>query len=80
MKTVSDSMWWKAGDVGLRQAAPGQGPIVDIGAGTGLGTLLVADTVPGGEVIAVEPSPILRAVLLSRLAADDGLRQRVTPA
>ncbi|MGN9913916.1 class I SAM-dependent methyltransferase [Phytohabitans sp. LJ34] len=62
----------------LRQAAPGQGPIVDIGAGTGLGTLLVADTVPDAEVIAVEPSPILRAVLLSRLAANDGLRRRVT--
>jgi hypothetical protein len=63
---------------GLRQAAPGRGPIVDIGAGTGLGTMLVADTVPDVEVIAVEPSPILRAVLLSRLAANDGLRHRVT--
>lgn len=62
----------------LGEAAPQQGPILDIGAGTGLGTLLVAGTVPDGEIIAVEPSPVLRAVLLSRLAANDDLRRRVT--
>jgi SAM-dependent methyltransferase len=62
----------------LRQAAPQQGPIVDIGAGTGLGTLLVAETVPAADIIAVEPSPILRAVLLARLVTNEHLRQRVT--
>jgi hypothetical protein len=48
----------------LRRATPRQEP----GAGTGLGTLLVAGALPDAEVIAVEPAPILRAVLLSLLA------------
>ncbi|MFC0508879.1 class I SAM-dependent methyltransferase [Micromonospora costi] len=62
----------------LRQAAPDQGPILDVGAGTGLGTSIVAETLPTASVLAVEPSPILRAVLLSRLAASESLRPRVT--
>jgi hypothetical protein len=62
----------------LRGARPDQGPLVDIGAGTGLGTLVLADTFPTAQVVAVEPSPGLRGVLLSRVAADDGLRERVT--
>jgi hypothetical protein len=62
----------------LRQARPDRGPIVDIGAGTGLGTLVAAAAVPEADIIAVEPSPILRAVLLSRLVADEDLRRRVT--
>ncbi|MGI5215291.1 class I SAM-dependent methyltransferase [Plantactinospora sp. CA-290183] len=62
----------------LHRAVPDQGPILDIGAGTGLGTLLVAETLPTAEIVAVEPSPILRAVLLSRLADNATLRTRVT--
>ncbi|OKI71634.1 class I SAM-dependent methyltransferase [Micromonospora sp. CB01531] len=62
----------------MRHAAPGQEPIVDVGAGTGLGTLLVAEAVPDVDIIAVEPSPILRAVLLARVAGDEALRRRVT--
>ncbi|TDC30060.1 class I SAM-dependent methyltransferase [Micromonospora sp. 15K316] len=62
----------------LRGAVPAHGPILDIGAGTGLGTFLVAETLPTAEVVAVEPSPVLRAVLLSRLAAGESLRPRVT--
>jgi predicted O-methyltransferase YrrM len=38
---------------------------VDIGAGGGLGTLVIAKALPRAEIIAVEPSPGLRAVLLS---------------
>jgi methylase of polypeptide subunit release factors len=41
----------------LRAAVPSQGPIVDVGAGTGLGALVAADTVPDTEIIAVEPCP-----------------------
>jgi hypothetical protein len=62
----------------LRHAAPQQGPIVDIGAGTGPGTLLAANTIDAGDVIAVGPPPILRAVLPSRLVTTEHLRRRVT--
>ncbi|MDQ7909942.1 class I SAM-dependent methyltransferase [Phytohabitans sp. ZYX-F-186] len=61
----------------LSRARPERGPIADIGAGTGLGTMVVAATLPTAEVVAVEPSPILRAALLTRLAGDD-LARRVT--
>ncbi|WP_146167520.1 hypothetical protein [Micromonospora sp. MH33] len=49
---------------------------MDIGAGTGLGTLVAARAVPDAEVIAVEPSPILRAALLARVVGDEDPRRR----
>ncbi|MFG3420998.1 class I SAM-dependent methyltransferase [Micromonospora sp. NPDC048063] len=61
----------------LRDAA-GDATLLDVGAGTGLGTEVLAAAVPDGDVVAVEPSPVLRAVLLSRLAARPDLRRRVT--
>lgn len=54
------------------------GPVLDIGAGTGLSTMLVADTLPDARIVAVEPAPAMRAVLLSRLAARKDLRERIT--
>lgn len=54
------------------------GPIVDIGAGTGLSTLAIAEALPDVEVVAVEPSTAMRAVLMSRLAARKDLRERIT--
>ncbi|QIS13619.1 class I SAM-dependent methyltransferase [Nocardia arthritidis] len=54
------------------------GPVVDIGAGTGLSTTMIADALPDAEVVAVEPAPAMRAVLLSRLAARKDLRERIT--
>ncbi|GLI03591.1 class I SAM-dependent methyltransferase [Phytohabitans aurantiacus] len=59
----------------VSEARPAQGPIADIG--TGLGTRVAAQTVPTAELIAVEPSPILRSSLLARLANHD-LQRRVT--
>lgn len=55
-----------------------QGPVVDVGAGTGLGTRVLAEACPTAAVLAVEPSPVLRAVLLSRVVSDADLRERVT--
>ncbi len=54
------------------------GPAVDIGAGGGLGTAVIGRAVPSIDIVAVEPSPALRAVLLSRVNHDPGLRDRVT--
>ena len=54
---------------------PAAGPVLELGAGTGLGTDVVLDTV-GNDVLAAEPSASLRAVLLARLA--DRATDRVT--
>ncbi|RLK23868.1 methyltransferase family protein [Micromonospora sp. M71_S20] len=58
--------------------AVGDGTLLDVGAGTGLGTEVLAAATPEADVVAVEPSPVLRAVLLSRMTARPDLRQRVT--
>ncbi|MFI6498360.1 class I SAM-dependent methyltransferase [Nonomuraea typhae] len=53
------------------------GGVLEIGAGTGLITLVIGDTV-AGEIYALEPSLGMRASLLSRLSDRPGLRERVT--
>ncbi|MEV2240335.1 class I SAM-dependent methyltransferase [Micromonospora sp. NPDC049891] len=60
------------------RGAVGDAVLLDVGAGSGLGTEVLAAAVPDADLIAVEPSAVLRAVLLSRVAADPALRQRVT--
>lgn len=54
-----------------------EGPVADIGAGTGLGTVALAEAFPDREVLAVEPDRTARAVLVSRVV-DHGLADRVT--
>ncbi|GAB3213718.1 methyltransferase, FkbM family [Marinactinospora thermotolerans DSM 45154] len=54
------------------------GPIVDIGAGTGLVTATIAETLPSARIISAEPSPNMRAILTSRVFSDPDLRRRVT--
>lgn len=56
----------------------GHGPIVDIGAGTGLLTEAIALALPDADVLAAEPSATMRAVLTSRVFSDLRLRPRVT--
>jgi SAM-dependent methyltransferase len=51
--------------------------ILDIGAGTGLITTSLAEWTPA-EIFALEPSPGMRAVLLSRLCSRPELLDRVT--
>src|SRR5215470_19212598 len=51
--------------------------ILEIGAGTGLITTLLAEWTPA-EIFALEPSAGMRAVLLSRLAARPELLSRAT--
>ena len=56
---------------------PARGPVVEIGAGTGLLTAAIANAT-GAPVWAVEPSAAMRAVLMSRVAGDPELRQSVS--
>lgn len=54
------------------------GPIIDIGAGTGLSTVALADALPPARIVAVEPSVPMRAVLMARVVARPDLRERIT--
>ncbi|MEV6983678.1 class I SAM-dependent methyltransferase [Sphaerisporangium sp. NPDC051017] len=54
------------------------GPVLEIGAGTGRITEVIASALPDAEIIAAEPSAAMRAMLTSRVARDPDLRRRVT--
>ena len=54
------------------------GPVVEIGAGTGLVTAALARAYPDLEILACEPATGMRAVLTSRVYRDPDLRRRVT--
>lgn len=70
---------WAALGPPLADALSGNpGPIVDVGAGGGLGTRVIARSTADARIVAVEPSPALRSVLLARVNDDPGLRDRVT--
>ncbi|MFB7496398.1 Gfo/Idh/MocA family oxidoreductase [Streptomyces sp. NPDC056161] len=62
----------------LADADLSTGPVIDIGAGTGLVTEAVARTRPDAEILACEPAVGMRAVLTSRVFSDPDLRSRVT--
>lgn len=52
--------------------------VLDVAAGTGLSTAVLADLCPGVPVFALEPSTSMRIGLYGRLAADPVLRARTT--
>ncbi|MFI0470709.1 class I SAM-dependent methyltransferase [Saccharopolyspora sp. 5N102] len=54
------------------------GPVIDIGAGSGCGTLAIGDALPAAEIFAVEPSAGLRSALLAKVNSHESLRNRVT--
>ena len=75
---LSRPMWDGLGErlrAALHEVDEGAGPVLELGAGTGLGTDVLLDALPH-DVLAAEPSPAMRAVLLARLA--DRGTQRVT--
>ncbi|MEU2035428.1 class I SAM-dependent methyltransferase [Nocardia amamiensis] len=79
---VAGPLWARKGPVlaaALRTARTDLGPIVDIGAGTGCSTEVIADALPGAAIVAVEPSPCMRIALSARVALR-GLADRVTIA
>ncbi|RNG36080.1 class I SAM-dependent methyltransferase [Streptomyces botrytidirepellens] len=74
---------WDAFAPSLAEALGGvdavEGTIVDLGAGSGRGVRAACAALPDDSpVLAVEPSPALRAVLLARVHEDARLRRRVT--
>lgn len=54
------------------------GPIVEFGAGSGIGTTHLHARFPHTDLIACEPDAIMRTVLFGRLGADAKMRERVT--
>lgn len=57
-------------------AAPG--PVIDVGAGTGLTSRVIASALPQAEIWAIEPDPAMRPALMTRVWSDLDLRRRVT--
>ena len=53
-------------------------PLLDIGPGSGLTTLALAEQFPDTEIIAVEPDPGMRSLLMMRVAERPELRERTT--
>lgn len=53
-------------------------PLIDIGSGSGLVTVTLGEKYPDAEILAVEPDPIMRSLLMSRVAENPGLRSRTT--
>jgi len=62
----------------LRDVDPTAGPIVDLGAGTGIGLPYLLAAVPDAEIHAIEPSRAMRTALHTRLLLDPSLQGRVT--
>lgn len=57
---------------------PAAGPLLDLGAGTGLITVALADALPGMAIVAVEPSRAMRTALIARLVTRADLPGRIT--
>ena len=62
----------------LEHVDPTAGPIVDVGAGTGIGLPYLRLAVPDADLYAIEPSKAMRTALHTRLLLDPSLRDRVT--
>lgn len=65
-------------DVLLPLLRAGRGPVLDIGAGSGLNVAHVLERVPAAQVYALEPSPAMRSLTLARIAARPDWFGRVT--
>jgi SAM-dependent methyltransferase len=54
------------------------GLFIELGAGTGLATAVLAEALPDVQIVAIEPSAYLRPILMSRVVRDADLRSRIT--
>jgi phospholipid N-methyltransferase len=78
---LATAHWRRTGAelVGLLDGVdPTAGPIVDVGAGTGVGLPYLLDAVPAADLYAIEPSRAMRTALHIRLLLDPRLSGRVT--
>lgn len=78
---LATAHWQRTGDELsdlLRDVDPTAGPIVDVGAGTGIGLPYLLSVSPDVEVYAIEPSKAMRTALHTRLLLDSRLHGRVT--
>jgi len=57
---------------------PADGPIIDIGSGTGIGLAYLRAAVSGARLIAIEPSKAMRVALHTRLSEFTELREQTT--
>lgn len=57
---------------------PKNGPILDIGCGSGRQLAHILEALPSAHVIGVEPSDAMRSLALGRFAVNPGWRDRVT--
>lgn len=53
-------------------------PLIDVGPGSGVTTVVLAERYPETEVFAVEPDWIMRSLLMTRITERDELRSRIT--
>jgi uncharacterized protein YceH (UPF0502 family) len=57
---------------------PADGPIIDVGSGTGIGLAYLRAAVPGARLLAIEPSKAMRVALHTRLSEFTELREQTT--
>ena len=62
----------------LADVDPGDGPIIDVGSGTGIGLAYLRAAVPGARLVAIEPSKAMRVALHTRLSEFTELREQTT--
>src|SRR4029078_9917803 len=52
----------------LADVDPADGPIIDVGSGTGIGLAYLRAAVPGARLVAIEPSKAMRVCLHTRVS------------
>jgi hypothetical protein len=57
---------------------PADGPVIDVGSGTGIGLAYLRAAVPGAQLVAIEPSKAMRVALHTRLSEFTELREQTT--
>jgi uncharacterized protein YceH (UPF0502 family) len=62
----------------LASVDPADGPIIDVGSGTGIGLAYLRAAVAGARLIAIEPSKAMRVALHTRLSEFTELREQTT--